>query len=77
MIDNGYKCHSLIIEVKQNSGGLKNADIRSRDTHGNPSIEKVTKSIAKIMFLIYYCPLNMFLCRIIRFLAKDKPPLKR
>ena len=27
--------------------------------------------------LIYYCPLNMFLCRIIRFLAKDKPPLKR
>ena len=23
MIDNGYKCHSLIIEVKQNSGGLK------------------------------------------------------
>ena len=24
----------------------------------------------------YYCPLNMFLCRIIRFLAKD-PPLKR
>ena len=25
----------------------------------------------------YYCPLNMFLCRIIRFLAKDKPPLKR
>ena len=31
MIDNGYKCHSLIIEVKQNSGGLKNADIRSRE----------------------------------------------
>ena len=28
-------------------------------------------------FRIYYCPLNMFLCRIIRFLAKDKPPLKR
>ena len=27
--------------------------------------------------LDYYCPLNTFLCRIIRFLAKDKPPLKR
>ena len=27
--------------------------------------------------VFYYCPLNMFLCRIIRFLAKDKPPLKR
>ena len=25
----------------------------------------------------YYCPLNMFLCRIIRFFAKDKSPLKR
>ena len=23
MIENGYKCHSLIIEVKQNSGGFK------------------------------------------------------
>ena len=29
------------------------------------------------LFSKYYCPLNMFLCRIIRFLAKDKPPLKR
>ena len=25
----------------------------------------------------YYCPLNMFLCQILRFLAKDKPPIKR
>lgn len=31
----------------------------------------------KQFIVIYYCPLNMFLCRIIRFLAKDKPPLKR
>ena len=30
-----------------------------------------------ILIKNYYCPLNMFLCRIIRFLAKDKPPLKR
>ena len=31
----------------------------------------------KVTIVFYYCPLNMFLCRIIRFLAKDKPPLKR
>ena len=37
MIENGYKYHSLIIEVKQNSGGYE--DERNEQREEKPSLE--------------------------------------
>ena len=55
-------------------------DARPQLKAGDRIPEKLNGADAELMYNYiknYYCPLNMFLCRIIRFLAKDKPPLKR
>ena len=55
MIENGYSCRSLIIEVKQNRGGYEDEYVRSRERlvapHNHPEGIKGAQAIAAAVFL--------------------------